>query len=52
MRILALSNTHHQHTFHRWQDAGRLRGYGHVMFDSAESRAKAVDELNGMHLGA
>jgi RNA recognition motif-containing protein len=29
-----------------------LRGYGHVVFDSAESRAKAVDELNGMHLGA
>jgi nucleolin len=35
----------------RWQDSGRLRGYGHVVFDSAESRAKAVDELNGMHLG-
>jgi nucleolin len=36
----------------RWQDSGRLRGYGHVVFDSEGSRNKAVDEINGKHLGA
>lgn len=36
----------------RWQDSGRLRGYGHAVFDSKASRNKAVDELNGMNLGA
>ena len=35
----------------RWQDSGRLRGYGHVVFDSETSRSKAVGELNGMNLG-
>lgn len=33
-----------------WQDSGRLRGFGHVVFDSVESRNKAINELNGKHL--
>jgi nucleolin len=36
----------------RWQDSGRLRGYGHVVFDSRESRQKAIAELNRKNLGA
>lgn len=35
----------------RWQDTGRLRGYGHVVFDSQESRTRALQELNGKSLG-
>jgi RNA-binding proteins (RRM domain) len=34
----------------RWQDSGRLRGYGHVVFDTVVSRNKALKELNGRHL--
>lgn len=33
-----------------WQDSGRLRGYGHVVFDTVKSRNKALKELNGKHL--
>uniref|UniRef100_A0A7S4N5S8 RRM domain-containing protein n=1 Tax=Odontella aurita TaxID=265563 RepID=A0A7S4N5S8_9STRA len=35
----------------RWQDSGRLRGYGHVVFDEIASRSKALKELNGLNLG-
>ena len=35
----------------RWQDTGRLRGFGHVVFDTTKSRVKAVEELNGLNLG-
>lgn len=35
----------------RWQDTGRLRGYGHVVFDTQESRLRALQELNGKSLG-
>jgi nucleolin len=35
----------------RWQDSGRLRGYGHVVFDTTESREKAIAECNGKHMG-
>lgn len=34
----------------RWQDSGRLRGFGHAVFDTTESRNKALKELNGKHL--
>jgi nucleolin len=34
----------------RWPDSGRLRGYGHVVFESETSREKAIKELNGKHL--
>ena len=34
----------------RWQDSGRLRGYGHVVFNTTESRSKALTELNGKNL--
>jgi nucleolin len=34
----------------RWQDSGRLRGYGHVVFNTTESRNKALKELNGKNL--
>jgi nucleolin len=34
----------------RWPDSGRLRGYGHVVFESDTSREKAIKELNGKHL--
>lgn len=33
----------------KWQDSGRLRGYGHVAFTSAEAAAKAL-EMNGKYL--
>jgi nucleolin len=33
-----------------WQDTGRLRGYGHVAFESLESHQKALS-LSGKHLG-
>mmetsp|Transcript_378 Transcript_378/g.630 ORF Transcript_378/g.630 Transcript_378/m.630 type:complete len:310 (+) Transcript_378:62-991(+) len=33
-----------------WQDSGRLRGYGHVVFDTVTSRNKALRDLNGKHL--
>lgn len=33
-----------------WQDSGRLRGYGHVLFESKQSFEKAL-ELSGRHLG-
>ena len=35
----------------RWQDSGRLRGFGHIVFDSTESRSKALESLNAKHLG-
>lgn len=35
-----------------WQDSGRLRGFGHVVFASAETRARALsDDVNGKELG-
>lgn len=34
----------------QWQDSGRLRGYGHVLFGSVESFEKALT-LSGKHLG-
>lgn len=33
-----------------WQDSGRLRGYGHVVFASQESQQKAIQELSGKYL--
>jgi len=33
-----------------WQDSGRLRGYGHVVFNTTESRDKAIKELSGKNL--
>jgi len=33
-----------------WQDSGRLRGYGHIHFDSKESYDKAL-KLSGQNLG-
>lgn len=35
----------------RWQDSGRLRGYGHVLFESDASFEKALDQINGKTLG-
>lgn len=37
----------------KWQDSGRLRGYGHVVFKTAESRRKALspDHANGKNIG-
>jgi len=34
----------------RWQDSGRLRGYGHVVFNTTTSCAKAISDLNGLNL--
>ena len=35
-----------------WQDSGRLRGFGHVVFASQETRLRALsDEVNGKELG-
>jgi len=34
----------------RWQDSGRLRGFGHCVFNTTESRNKALKDLNGKHL--
>ncbi|KAL7538062.1 hypothetical protein ACHAXR_008274 [Thalassiosira sp. AJA248-18] len=35
-----------------WQDSGRLRGFGHVVFASQETRERALsDEVNGKELG-
>lgn len=35
-----------------WQDSGRLRGFGHVVFASQETRAHALsDNVNGKELG-
>lgn len=34
-----------------WQDTGRLRGFGHIVFDTTDSRNKALKELNGKTLG-
>ena len=31
----------------RWHDSGRLRGYGHVEFRTAEEASKAIKDLNG-----
>jgi RNA recognition motif-containing protein len=36
--------------FIRWQDSGRLRGYGHIVFDTTESKSKALNQLNGQNL--
>jgi len=35
----------------RWQDTGRLRGYGHIVFDTTESRDMAIKDLSGKNLG-
>lgn len=35
----------------RWQDSGRLRGFGHIVFDTEDSRTKALSDLNGLTLG-
>lgn len=32
-----------------WQDSGRLRGYGHIVFNKTESRKRAI-ECSGKHL--
>lgn len=34
----------------RWQDSGRLRGYGHVVFSTTSSRDKAIQTLSGQDL--
>jgi len=34
----------------KWQDTGRLRGYGHIVFNTTKSREKALSDLNGLHL--
>jgi nucleolin len=35
-----------------WQDSGRLRGFGHVVFASMESRARSLgSDVNGKELG-
>jgi len=35
-----------------WQDSGRLRGFGHVVFASQETRTRALSsEVNGKELG-
>ena len=35
-----------------WQDSGRLRGFGHVVFASSETRTRALSsEVNGKELG-
>ena len=33
-----------------WQDSGRLRGYGHIVFQTLESKTRAIKELNGKYL--
>jgi len=35
----------------KWQDSGRLRGYGHVSFASAEAKEEAL-KMNGIKVGA
>mmetsp|Transcript_22380 Transcript_22380/g.27342 ORF Transcript_22380/g.27342 Transcript_22380/m.27342 type:complete len:365 (-) Transcript_22380:101-1195(-) len=37
----------------KWQDSGRLRGYGHVVFKSDDSKQKALsrDHVNGKNIG-
>ena len=34
-----------------WQDSGRLRGFGHVVFRSLDTKEKALNEVNGKELG-
>lgn len=34
-----------------WQDSGRLRGFGHVVFGSLKTKEKALKEVNGKELG-
>lgn len=34
-----------------WQDSGRLRGFGHVVFASEETYKRALEEVNGKELG-
>ena len=34
-----------------WQDSGRLRGFGHVVFGTSETKRKALEEVNGKELG-
>ena len=34
-----------------WQDSGRLRGFGHVVFGTLETKEKALSEVNGKELG-
>uniref|UniRef100_A0A7S2E5R7 RRM domain-containing protein n=1 Tax=Ditylum brightwellii TaxID=49249 RepID=A0A7S2E5R7_9STRA len=35
----------------RWQDSGRLKGYGHIVFNTIHIREKALRTLNGKSLG-
>jgi len=36
----------------KWQDSGRLRGFGHVVFSSQETRKRALsNEVNGKEIG-
>ena len=34
-----------------WQDSGRLRGFGHIVFGTSETKRKALEEVNGKELG-
>jgi len=34
----------------KWQDSGRLRGYGHIVFQSVDSCQKAIHEIHGKTL--
>lgn len=33
----------------RWHDSGRLRGYGHAEFATADEASRAMKELNGAY---
>mmetsp|Transcript_12577 Transcript_12577/g.25122 ORF Transcript_12577/g.25122 Transcript_12577/m.25122 type:complete len:471 (+) Transcript_12577:34-1446(+) len=35
----------------KWQDTGRLRGHGHVVFRTEDSRKRALEEVSGKHMG-
>lgn len=34
----------------KWQDSGRLRGYGHIVFSTRQSRERALCTVHGKHL--
>lgn len=34
----------------KWQDSGRLRGYGHIVFSTLKSREKALCTIHGKYL--
>ena len=37
----------------KWQDSGRLRGFGHVVFQSLDTKNRALgEEVNGKEIGA